>query len=406
MNIVLVTNSELPTLGGREVVVHYLAKTLKEMGHTVRVTGPGRWWKKRHRKFPYPVHRWPSLRGYFPDQVNLLRLLLDISIFGADVIHAHATYSAGFAACGVKRIRRIPVVLTPHGEDIHVVPELNHGLRLNQKLRPKIEYAVRNADVLTAISSSIKDSIVDAGGDVGRIVMIPNGTDAERFSKKMEINVHQYLGIEENGQIVLSVGNYRYVKGYESLFDAFELVLKEVPTARLVIVGRDQKKALAALIERHGVQGKVVLTGQIRVPEKALGYDTGTQDSETGGDVLAALYQSADVYVSAGVSGGAEGLSLAVLDALTSRLPVVATDISGNKDVVEDGKSGILVEPGKAQQMGEAVVCLLKNRHLAEQYGKAGYEISRQYHWGAVAMSYLEAYETAISRVSGPKRAE
>jgi glycosyltransferase involved in cell wall biosynthesis len=398
MKIVLLAASELPVIGGREIVVHYLAKTLRQLGHQVRLTGPAGWWKNRHTKLPYPVHRWPTLRGYFPDQVNLARILVDTFIFGADVIHAHSTFPPGFTACRLKRFNNIPVILTPHGEDIHMVPEICRGLRLDPKKEPKIRYAVQHADVLTAISKSIKDSMLDAGADPSKIVMIPNGTDAERYASAVNMNVNKWLRIESDAKIILAVGNYRLCKGYEILFEAMHDILKNQPKARIVIAGRDKAQKLAGLIDQHKLHGKVILTGEIKLPQKVLGIQNGENPADHQEDLLAALYQSADVYVSAGVSDGAEGLSLAILDALTAKLPVVATNISGNKDIIKDGHSGILVESGNPVRMAEAIVYLLKNPSVAKDYGKIAYEISHQYHWQSVANRYMEVYRKAIAQ--------
>lgn len=398
MKIVLFAVSELPTIGGREMVVHYLARTFQQLGHQVRVVGPTGWWKKRHHKFEYPVHRWPSLWGFFPDQVNLARIFLDTVIFRADVIHAHSAFPPGFIACRLKRIKDIPVVLTPHGEDIHIVPELNHGLRLNPKLEPKIRYAVQHADVLTAISGSVKHSLLEVGADPKKIVMIPNGTDAKRFGEPVNLNVRQWLQVPADAKIILTVGNYHLRKGYQVLFEAMHYVLMEEPKARLVIVGRDSNKNFSRLKDQHRMEGKVILAGAIPLPKKIIGFNTSSLPNDQEKDLLAALYQAADVYVSAGVSDGGEGLSLAVLDALTAKLPTVATNISGNKDVVKDGKSGILVQPANAQQMAQAIGFLFKNFKMAEEYGKNAFEISRHYHWSSIANQYLTAYQKSIDQ--------
>ncbi|MFO8054722.1 MAG: glycosyltransferase family 4 protein [Bacteroidales bacterium] len=396
MKIVLFANSELPRIGGREIVVHYLAKTFQQMGHQVRVTGPAGWWTKRHTKFPYPVHRWPTLRGCFKDQVYFSQLMLDTLIFGADVIHAHGTIPPGFAACQVKHFKKLPVILTPHGEDINIVPELDYGLRLNPEKEPKIRYAVEHADILTAISSNIKDSLLDTGANPGKIVMIPNGTDAERYANIVNTDIHERLHLEKDAKIILSVGNYHHRKGYESLLDAMHRILRAEPKARLIIAGRDQNQTLAGLINHHKLYDKVIYTGTIPLPKKIMGISLNNKSVENDEDLLAALYQSADIYVSSGMSDGAEGLSLAVLDALTAKLPVVASNISGNKDIVKDGESGIIVEPGNPHEMAEAVIYLLRNKEIAKKYGKIAYEISRQYHWNSVAEKYIEVYYKAM----------
>lgn len=92
MKVVLYVNSFLPTLGGKQFVVHHLAKSLRELGHRPRVLGPSGMWKHRNLCMPYPVHRWPKLRGSLRERTWSAQLALDTAIWGCDVIHAHMTY--------------------------------------------------------------------------------------------------------------------------------------------------------------------------------------------------------------------------------------------------------------------------------------------------------------------------
>ena len=163
MNIVLYVPSYLPSIGGRELVVHYLATSLLSLGHRVRVVGPAGWWSHRKIRFDYPLHRWPTLRGFFRDKVAFTQLLLDTTIWGCDVIHAHSTYPSGYSAARLKTIKNFPLVITPHGEDIHTIPEIGFGQRLDPIQRPKIARSLQSAELLTAISDSIKASLLDAG---------------------------------------------------------------------------------------------------------------------------------------------------------------------------------------------------------------------------------------------------
>ena len=131
MKIILFTNSLLPVIGGREIVVHHLARSLNRLGHSARVVCRSRFWRDRKVRFDYPVHRWPALKGLRCDEVMPAELLLDILAWGCDVVHAHNTYPTGYAAARLKKLLRLPLVITPHGEDIHVVPEIGFGQRLD-----------------------------------------------------------------------------------------------------------------------------------------------------------------------------------------------------------------------------------------------------------------------------------
>ena len=394
MNIVLYVPSFLPkTLGGRELVVHYLAKSFRELGHSPRVLGPAGWWEYRNLDFGYPVHRWPTLRGYFVEQIARAELMLDIALFGCDILHVHATYPQGYVSSKLGKGRRFPFILTPHGADIHMVPEVGYGLRLNAEKDRKIRKAVGGADMLTAISASVEDSLLSAGADPDRILHIPNGVDLDRFAngKLSKVEVCAKLGLPSDAKIILTIGRYEPRKGQEVLIKAMPRILERIEQARLVIIGK-KTEALNGLITSLGLQDKVCLAGTFSPPNVLL--NDGQDGNEP--DWLAECCRQSNVYVSASIDEGAEGLSLALLEGMASALPVVATDISGNKDVVVSGKNGYLVEPGNPDDLSEALIRVLsdepKRLHMCEE----SQNIVSDYSWEKVAKRYIDCYRSLM----------
>ncbi|PXF54979.1 MAG: hypothetical protein C4B57_05075 [Deltaproteobacteria bacterium] len=373
LNIVLYVNSFLPTIGGRELVVHYLAGALREIGHQVRVVGPAGWWSQRKVRFGYPLHRWPTLRGRFVEQVQLLQLLLDTAIWGCDIIH-HNTYPTGYIAARLKRIRDLPLVVTPHGEDINIVSELGFGMRLNTAVGPKINYTLERTEMLTAISAGIEASLVNAGALREKIRRIPNGVDVERFQKPaVAADIRKWLKLPAESRVILTVGNYRPCKGHEVLIRSMPLILYAEPNIYLVIVGRGTDK-LRPLLRELDLDEKVRLTGSISFPAVASWGQSHSVNHSP--DWLACLYRSSEMYVSAGMDEGAEGLSLAVLEAMAAGLPVVATNISGNKDIVIHGDNGFLVPPADPSKLAETVLLLLKSNDIKFRLGRKAKEIA------------------------------
>ncbi len=385
MKIVLYVNNALPSIGGREMVVHQLAKALRALGHDVRVLGATGWWRNRRYRFGYPIHRYPMLGKWFPFQLRYFYLLLDTLIFGADVIHAHATYPSGYQATRIGRLLHVPVIITPHGGDINVVPETGHGLRLDPQIAPLIEEALKAADAVTAISDTVMNSILEVIPDSDKIVRIANGFDQERMQTSVDANIFDWLNIAPNTKILLTVGAISPHKGQEVIVRALPAILQRHPDTVLVIAGRHSEK-LKPVIDELDLEKQIRLTGEISPPFLSL------DDNGGGIDWLAALYQQSTLYVSAGVKDGAEGLSLAVLDAMGAGLPVVATEISGNKDIVRHGVNGLLVEPGSAPHMADAISKLLDDSALCESMGKEARESVRKYQWKAVAEDYISLY--------------
>jgi glycosyltransferase involved in cell wall biosynthesis len=400
MNIVLYANSFLPRLGGREFVIHYLANALLQLGHDVRVLGPSGFWKHRHQKLRYPVHRWPTLRGLYSEQIALMHLALDTAIWGCDVIHAHNTYPTGYNTTRLRRLKPYPLVITPHGMDIQSIPELGHGLRLDPVKGQKIASAVKNADLVTAISKNIESALIDAGASTDRIRLISNGVDLSRYTRPLSINIRQWLGIEQDTRLIVTIGRYNPRKGLDYLIRSMPEVLAQDPGVRLVIVG-NKTEALLPLIRQLDLDGRVILTGGISPSNDTLmaGINTSVEMHEP--DHLAELLRSSEFYVSAGIQNNAEGLSLAVLEAMASGLPVVATSISGNIDVVIDGENGYLVKPADERSLADGMIRILNQAAVRNRMSAAARETALQYSWANVAKKYVESYQEAIAISQG-----
>jgi glycosyltransferase involved in cell wall biosynthesis len=283
-------------------------------------------------------------------------------------------------------------VITPHGEDIHSVPEIGFGQRLDPVQRAKIDYAVRAADLLTAISGSVEASLLEAGAYCERIRRIPNGVDLARFACPPIGNIFHWLNLPTNSRLIITVGNYRPIKGHDVLIRAMPSVLRERPDARLVIVGRTSD-VLETMVADLGLREVVRFTGLIELPRRLTGNNGSAGEHE---DRLAGLYAGSEVYVSSGIGEGAEGLSLAVLEAMAAGLPVVATNISGNKDMVQPGENGYLVPPGDADALAAAVLRVLQNRQLRGAMASNARGVAARFEWKEIALRYLDAYRESI----------
>lgn len=394
LNILLFVNSYLPVIGGREIVVHYLAKAYKKMGHSARVVGPAGLFRHRNLKFDYPVHRWPTLRRFFKEEVMLAQLHLDLAIWGADVIHAHSTYPCGYIVSKLKNKKPIPLVLTPHGQDIHIIPEIGFGSRLDPEKDHKIKIALDRAQNLTAISNSIKQSIIDAGGQENKIRLIPNGIDVDRFrndfgSRKNMLNIEG-----EKKQTILTVGRYHKRKGFEVLLKSLPLIIKSLPNVQLIIVGESNEK-LTSLIQELKINKYVTITGEIEFPV----FDSNISMEKLKKDRLAKIYQTSNVYVSSAIEEGAEGLSLALLDGMAAGLPIVATNVSGNRDLIKPYENGLLVPPADPTAMGTALIKMLSDDSLSKYCKKKNQEISDNYSWESVALQYIDTYKEAMQLI-------
>jgi glycosyltransferase involved in cell wall biosynthesis len=294
----------------------------------------------------------------------------------------------------MKSVRNVPLVVTPHGADILTIPDLHFGMRLNRELDRKISRAIRGADVVTAISRTIEAELANMGAETSRIKFVPNGVDTARFNRQPSAGIRSWLELQDDARLIVSVGKYSPRKGFDFLVRAMPLVLATEPRARLVIVG-EHTEALLSLISELRLEGKVALTGGLPPPRHILAGATAGAGTEP--DRLAEILCSAEVYVSAATETNAEGLSLALLEGMAAGLPIAATAVSGNVDVVVEGENGALAERADERSLAAAILRILGNRQDHERMRNGARQTALRYAWESAARRYVEAYEQAIA---------
>lgn len=381
------------------MVVYQLTRALNKAGHNAWVVGPGFTRSTRQLRLDVPVTRYPRvtsnlakgnrIKQFFGEMELLWPLVFEVMRRRVDVIHAHSLYPAGFVVRTLKKLfPKIPLIVTPHGIDINVVAEQNYGMRLDPILAKKIDATLQVTQAATAISEGVERSLAETGLATNKIHRIGNGVDTDRFCGVDVTGVRERYGLSLSDKLILTVGNYSPMKGHDDLVELFPQVLERAPDSRLVMIGGGTE-ALEPLINALGLKEKIVLTGSIapHIPGLANAAEP---------DVLAQFYASSELYVSASNAEGAEGLSLALLDALAAKLPVVATDIVGNRDVVEHGKNGRLVPPNDKTAFAQAVADILISKEKP-QMARRSQEIVANFGWQQVACEYVALYQQAAA---------
>ncbi|MEM7208537.1 MAG: glycosyltransferase family 4 protein [Pseudomonadota bacterium] len=394
--IILLTRTYLPIIGGREIVVYYLAKAYHQLGYDVRVVGQLRFARRRNRPTDARVHSWPSLVSHFPAWIVSERvketlqflelriiLLVEIFLFGADIVHSHATYPQGYVVALLKSFLKNKVVaLTPHGNDIHTIPEIGHGMGLNPEIAKKIKIALEKTDVITSIAEAVSTSIKRYGIDEEKITYIPNGVDVERFA----FNNEKQIDNDEDSIVnIVSVGNFHVRKGHRVLIDAVDKLNQENNRYRLTIVGRKSRELVEYATSKSIA---CTFTGKIEFTPR---------DSKNP-DELAEIFSKSTVYVSSSINDEAEGMSLAVLEAMAAGLPVVASNISGNRDIVEGFKNGILVNPNDVSALSNGIKEILQSPERFYEMSQNSVKGANSVSWLEVAKKYLTEFEAAANK--------
>ena len=356
---------ESVNLGGAEMVVLQLAQELKSRGHTVHGVVPaGRegWLTEELRANGFGCHGYDLRRPIdwsFPP-----RLASQLHEMGVDVIHSHEFVMAVYGAAAAHRLG-LRHVVTMHG---------NQGMTEKFQRRVALRWAFRNSDHVVAVSNDTRRHLVSSlGVRKDAIDVIHNGIP-ERPGQRAE--TRQQLGVSDSEVLMLSVGNLIPRKGHALLLQSLTLLASHgVNTPwRLVIAGAGpEQAALEAQIAALGLGDRVQL----------LGRRTDVPD----------LQAAADVFVLPSLW---EGLPLAILEAFFAGNAVVATNMSGIPEAIDDGTHGVLVPPGDVPALAAGLAAVLRDPAYRNRLGAAGRERAhRQFTIGVMTSAYERMYGRA-----------
>ena len=215
---------------------------------------------------------------------------------------------------------------------------------------------------------------------VHKIRVIHNGVDTKKFQPTADKRkVKRELGFNPDDISIVSVGRLYARKGLFTLIESMPSVVKRFPRAKFIISGKGQSDEMVKLIDhakRLGVKDNIVFTGY-------------TPDRE-----LPKLYQAADIFA---FSTFYEHHPFAVLEALSTGLPVVTTTVGGIPETIESGKNGFLVEPFNQRQFADRIIYLLENPAKAAEMGAAARKtIVEGYDWSILVKEAMKVYDQAL----------
>jgi glycosyltransferase involved in cell wall biosynthesis len=292
---------------------------------------------------------------------------------GADVVHAHG-YKADIFAYYALRASGIPLVSTCHTWYDNDWKAYFYGV-LDRLI-------LRGYARVVAVSEDVRHRLLKSGVNAKKISLIRNGIDLRPFDRasavvKDELDWGAY-------KVVGLVGRLSVEKGVDIFFDAAARVLAHCPDAKFVVAGDGPDRAgLETLIDQLGIRGSVRLLGRR--------------------DDMPSVYASLDVMVSASRQ---EGLPIAILEGMASRLPLIATAVGEVPTVVKDGRTGVLVPAEDPELLPAAIIELLRDPIKRERLGSAARQlVEDEFSAGRMTADYLHVYEEAIAAVaSGRER--
>jgi len=312
--------------------------------------------------------------GIFPKSV---RFAYDMERAGVTHVHAHFATHPTVAALIIHRLTGIPFSFTVHGHDLHVEKRM-----LSEKLA-----AARFA---VAISDYNRDTMIEECGEWARskISVVHCGIDRSIFDATARGPRH------DSTMRILCVGRFDEVKGHPVLVEACRrLQEKGIPFVCDLVGEGPRRAAVEAMIQEAGLAGCI----------RTLGARPRLE--------VVRLLSECDVFALPSVmaaNGEREGIPVSLMEAMAMEIPVVSTRLSGIPELVEDGVSGILVEPGDAGALAEALEKLSRDPDLRARLGQAGcakvlrdFDLSRNVDRLAALLAGTPTEERARARVTG-----
>lgn len=279
--------------------------------------------------------------------VRAVRLAQAIGEFHPQIVHAHSfgASSIGAAACTIARSGRL--VLTMH----NYPPGTNTMAPQKAAQRWALGLALQRAQRVIAVSEALRRDLVVAYPEtLEKCVTIPNGIETQAPPSRQAAEIRAELGLPVEGRLVGMVARLARQKGIGDFIRAAKGVLDSYPSVAFVLAGDGPLMGEARELRAElGIEAHLHFVGRV----------------EWARELISAL----DVLV---ISSLSEGSSLVGMEAMALGKPVVATAVGGVPEVVADGQTGILVQPGDPAALAAAVVEVLSDPARAEEMGERG----------------------------------
>ena len=293
-----------------------------------------------------------------------------------DIIHTHnwCTFFFGFMANCIGGVKKW--VHTEHGRE-----SAEWNISSRRYWLTKL-FLVR-ASTIIAVSEDIKKDIIKKWKcNPKKVRFIKNGVDIDRFHPRNWIEFRNYirneLSLSEDSMLIGTVSVLRKVKNHQLLIKAFKDISQKLPGSYLVIIGDGLDftniKDLLALVKSYGLEKRIFFLGKRADIPQIMG--------------------SLDVYVNMSLF---EGMSITILEAMSAGLPVIASDVGGNSEIVKSGQTGLLFPVNERSALSQNLEDILNNTEMRVEMGQKGREvIVKNYSWQQLSLVYTGMYESLI----------
>jgi len=380
MNILMMTNTYLPHIGGVARSVEAFSRYYRNHGHKVLIIAP---------EFPQmpedeeDVIRVPAIQRFNGSDFSVVLpvphfLGEEIDAFEPDIVHSHHPFLIGSMARLVAKKNNIPLVFTHHTmyeQYSHYVPVDAQTL---QHFAVKLATSYANmCDQVFAPSESIA-AVLQQRGVSTPIAVIATGVDLKEFACGSGLAFRQLIGMPEDAFVVGHLGRLATEKNLEYLSVAVQAFMEKQPNAHFLLVGKGRaKRQLVDSFSESGLAARLHPIGFLEQP------------------FLASAYQAMDAFV---FSSQSETQGMVVTEAMSASVPVIALDASGVREVVVDNYNGLLLatqaSTGEFAAALQSYFCLPKSKQ--QEFRSAARTTAETYSLDLCAEKALKKYSELL----------
>lgn len=347
MRICILSRDFLPNIGGIAAHVYELSKALSEKGDDVHIlTFRNKYSEKKHVKLGnINIHRiylhktrMGIITYMFFEYLTLIKLNKK---FRFDILHSHTFLPDNLITILFKSI---PSIITEHSSGfLKTVDENRRSLFLYKEIMKK-------ADLIIGPSNELVNTFNKIGISNDKTIYIPNGVDINKFKpmNKPKYILNKYE-IDEDSKIILCPRRLETKNGVKYLIKALPNVIEKFKEIKCLIVGDGSEfDKLNMLVAELDLKKNVIFTGRI-------------QNSE-----MPKYYAASDIVV---LPSLIEATSIAGLEAMAMSKPLIGTNVGGIPQIIDDGKTGIIVPPKNSKELGNAILTLILNDSKRQEFG-------------------------------------
>lgn len=369
MRIAMIISTAFPPEEGIGYYTYNLSKKLIEKWHEITVITRGSLKTKidffegirviKAQFIPsYPFHI--GIHGFF---VNKIFKLIESEF---DLLHFHTPLTPFIRTS-------LPVVTTIHGsmignaKDLRMIDFKSIGIKFYTKYFSynNISKLIEHSNVITTVSESVKNELAEYYS-LKNVLITENGVDNLKF-----------IPSDKNEGYVLYVGRLSYGKGLFELLDTVKQINN--PNIKFFIVGSGElEKKIKSKIIKENLETKVKLLGRLKHKK------------------LVEIYQKASIFLFLSYY---EGCPTVVLEAMSTGLPVIVSDIEAHKNLIKDGQNGFLIKNGSSKEAAKKINILYNDPNLREIIGKNSRKtIEQKFTWDIISQKFDSIYENLLKK--------